>query len=202
MTADTIACLKITLNGIEPAVHRRVEVPFDIRLDRLHLTVQAAMGWTNNHPYEIRARDVVGWSTPDTHAGWAGDVLDARKARLDEVLGAVGTTKLRYIYDFGDGWVHTIKIERLIDPEPGQLYPRLIEASGRCPPEDVGGPAGYTELLESIDNSLHQHHADLGDWIPDNFDPTSADTKSLADVVTTLAKKWSRRPASNPARLN
>jgi Plasmid pRiA4b ORF-3-like protein len=46
MTADTIARLKITLDDVEPTVLRRVEVPFDIRLDRLHLTIQAAMGWT------------------------------------------------------------------------------------------------------------------------------------------------------------
>ena len=62
--ADTIARLKITLDDAKPAVLRRVEVPFDIRLDRLHLTIQAAMGWTNSHLYEIRAGNV-GWSMPD-----------------------------------------------------------------------------------------------------------------------------------------
>src|SRR6476660_3584042 len=50
---------------------------FDIRLDRLHLAIQAAMGWTNTHLYEIRARDV-GWSTPDADADWSHDFLDAR----------------------------------------------------------------------------------------------------------------------------
>ncbi|HEX5863922.1 MAG TPA: hypothetical protein VF014_06645 [Casimicrobiaceae bacterium] len=38
--------------------------------------------------------------------------------------------------------------ERLSDPEPGLAYPRLIEATGRCPPEDVGGPCGYADLLD------------------------------------------------------
>jgi hypothetical protein len=61
MSADTIARLKITLDRVKPAVTRRVEVPFNIRLDRLHLTIQAAMGWTNSHLYEIRAGDV-SWS--------------------------------------------------------------------------------------------------------------------------------------------
>ena len=51
MSADTIARLKITLDDVEPTVLRRVDVPFDIRLDRLHLTIQAAMGWTNSHLY-------------------------------------------------------------------------------------------------------------------------------------------------------
>ena len=53
MSADTIAQLKITLDDVKPAVVRHVEVPFDIRLDRLHLTIQTAMGWTNSHLYEI-----------------------------------------------------------------------------------------------------------------------------------------------------
>ena len=149
MTADTIARLKITLDNVKPAVLRRVEVPFNIRLDRMHLTIQAAMGWTNSHLYEIRAGDV-GWSTPYPEEDWDGDFLDARKARLGAVLEDVGTKTLKYLYDFGDGWEHTIKIERLIDLEPGVLYPRLVEVSGRCPPEDVGGPWGYGEFLEAI----------------------------------------------------
>jgi hypothetical protein len=62
------------------------------------------------------------------------------KARLDHVLEDTGTKKLVYLYDFGDGWEHTIIIERLVDPEPGVFYPRIIEVRGRCPPEDCGGP--------------------------------------------------------------
>ena len=58
MSAATIARLKITLDHVKPVVLRRIEVPLTLRLDRLHLTIQAAMGWTNSHLYEIRARDV------------------------------------------------------------------------------------------------------------------------------------------------
>jgi Plasmid pRiA4b ORF-3-like protein len=56
-----------------------------------------------------------------TRAATPGDFLDARKARLGDVLEDIGTKKLVYLYDFGDGWEHTIKIERLVDPESGQL---------------------------------------------------------------------------------
>ena len=59
------------------------------------------MGWTNTHLYEIRARDV-GWSTPDADADWGNDFLDARKARLGDVLEDLGTKTLKYLYDFGD----------------------------------------------------------------------------------------------------
>ena len=60
MTAVSIAHLRLKLDDVEPAVVRRLEVPVTIRLDRLHLVLQAAMAWTNSHLYEIRARDVAG----------------------------------------------------------------------------------------------------------------------------------------------
>ena len=190
MSAATIARLKITLDNVTPVVLRRVEVPFDIRLDRLHLTIQAAIGWTNSHLYEIRAGGV-GWSTPYPDADWAGDFIDARKARLEDI----GTKSLQYLYDFGDGWEHTIKIERLIDPEPGMLYPRLIEAKGHCPPEDVGGPWGYGELLEALADPSHERHGELKEWLADDFNPHVVDIDWLSKDVADLAQRWSRQPA-------
>jgi Plasmid pRiA4b ORF-3-like protein len=200
MSAATIARLKITLDDVNPAVLRRVEVPFAIRLDRLHLTIQAAMGWTNSHLYEIRAGEV-GWSTPDPDADWVGDFLDARKAQLDDVLEDVGTKKLTYLYDFGDGWEHTIKVERLADREPGVFYPRLIEVSGRCPPEDCGGPWGYPELLAAIKDPKHERHAELTEWIGEDFNPEADDADSLIAEVAALAKSWARKATTKRARL-
>jgi len=101
---------------------------------------------------------------------------------------------------FGDGWEHTIKIERLGDPEPGVVYPRLIEARGRCSPEDVGGPWGYGELLEAIADPKHERHAEFKEWIADDFNPLVVDTEGLANNVAALAKKWSRKPASKRPR--
>ena len=193
MSAATIARLKITLDDVKPAVLRRIEVPFDIRLDRLHLILQAAVGWTNSHLYEIRARGVR-WSTPFPDQDSGGDFLDARKVRLSEVLEDVGTKTLKYLYDFGDGWEHTIKIERLIDPEPSTLYPRLIEAKGRCPPEDIGGPWGYAEFLEAIADPKHERHRELKEWFADDFNPHVVDLDWLAEDVAALAQRWSPQP--------
>jgi hypothetical protein len=38
-------------------------VPLNLRLDPLHLVLQAAIGWTYTHLWEIRAGDV-GWGPP------------------------------------------------------------------------------------------------------------------------------------------
>src|ERR1700759_970240 len=98
MSLDTIARLKVTLDEVKPTVLRRIEVPFDIRLDRLHEVLQAAMGWTNSHLYEMRAGGA-GWGLTDPD--WPDGPLDARKARLDRVVEDTGAKTLRYLYDFG-----------------------------------------------------------------------------------------------------
>jgi hypothetical protein len=126
--------------------------------------------------------------------------LDARKAHLNKVLEDVGTKTVKYIYDFGDGWDHTITIERLTDPVPGLTYPFLIEAKGRCPPEDVGGPPGYAEFLEAIRDPEHERHDECKTWIGEVFDPTVVDANTIAEQLADLAKRWSRKPATKRPR--
>lgn len=66
------------------------------------------------------------------------------------MLEDTGAKTLTYLYDFGDGWEHTIKVERIGAAAPGEIYPRVLEASCRCPPEDICGPPGYAEFLAAM----------------------------------------------------
>ncbi len=197
MIANSIARLHVTLDDVKPTVQRRVEVPLTIRLDRLHLVLQTAMGWTNSHLYEIRVRDV-GWGLPDPDFG--DGPLDAKKARLVDVLEDVGTKTIRYLYDFGDGWEHTVKVERIIDAIPGLIYPVLIGATGRCPPEDVGGSWGYAEFLNALADPAHENHAEMAEWIGETFDPNAVDVEALSGDVAALAKAWIRKPTTKRTR--
>ena len=193
-TATDIVRLKVVLDDVEPTVMRRIEVPLGIRLDRLHVVLQAAVGWTNSHLWELRARDV-GWGIP--HPGWGDGPRDASKATLLAVLEDTGTKTLIYLYDFGDGWEHTIKVERIGDAVPGELYPRLIEAVGRCPPEDIGGPPGYAEFLEAIADPDHERHDELTEWCDPDFDPAAVNAEAIKRQLAILAKGRSR---SKPKR--
>lgn len=116
------------------------------------------------------------------------------------MLEDVGTKTLKYLYDFGDGWEHTIKVERLIDSEPGILYPRLTEAKGRCPPEDVGGPRGYGEFLDAIADPSHERHRELKEWFTEDFNPHVIDVDWLSQDVAELAQRCSRQPAAKRRR--
>jgi hypothetical protein len=190
-----IVRLKITLDEVKPAVTRRIEVPLDIKLSDLHLVLQAVMPWSNYHLYEFRAGKV-GWGIPD--ADWDDGPLDARKTTLLKVLEDTGVKSVKYLYDFGDGWEHKIKIERIAKPEADVVYPRLIDASGRCPPEDVGGPWGYAEYLEAMADPDHERHAEMVEWRGPDFDPSIVDVASIEKGLAKLVRRPSRRKTKAP----
>jgi hypothetical protein len=125
--------IEITLGDVKPAVVRRVEGPFDIRLDRLP-DQSGRHGWTKSHLYELHAGDV-GWRTPYPDADWSGDFLDARKARLGNVLEDIGTKKP----------VHPTLSDAILDRVVHNAY--RIELSDdslrkkRTPDPDLAAPA-------------------------------------------------------------
>jgi hypothetical protein len=187
-----IVRLRITLEDVNPLVVRRIEVPLSIRLDHLNAVIQAAMGWTNSHLWEFRAGET-GWGIPDKE--WGDGPLDASKAKLIDVLEDTGTRRLTYLYDFGDGWEHTVRVERPVSPQPGALYPRLLEAIGRCPPEDIGGAPGYEEFLEAIADPAHDRHEEFIACYGQDFDPKIVDTATIEKRLAALAKKITGKPA-------
>jgi hypothetical protein len=187
----SIARLKVTLNDVQ-LVMRRVEVPLDIKLSDLHLVLQAVMPWWNYHLYEFRVQGV-GWGIPDPDGSFGDDPRNARKATLRGVLEETGAKSLDYLYDFGDGWEHKIEIERIEEPETGIVYPRLLDARGRCPPEDVGGPWGYNEYIEAMANPRHERHAEMVRWRGPDFDPKVVDVAGIERELAKLGRQWSRR---------
>ena len=177
--------LRVTLQHVKPAVTRTLQVPTDIYLDHLHLTIQAAMGWTNSHLYMFEARGM-SWGIPDPNFG--GDELPADETTLAELIESTGARKIDYLYDFGDSWDHKIKIGKISDPIPGELYPRLTDVAGRCPPEDVGGFPGYEVFLEAMGDPKHPEHANLKEWHGGDFDPDMPDSDALRLKVLKLAE--------------
>jgi hypothetical protein len=45
--------IRVSLDGVEPAIFRRLVVPLDNTLAQLHHILQAAMGWTDSHLHQF-----------------------------------------------------------------------------------------------------------------------------------------------------
>ena len=177
-----IARLKVEIEEVEPAVVRRLEVPLDIRLDKLNVILQVAIGWQNCHPFEFRHGDTVYGLVSSQNEE---NPLPAEKSTLAD-LAKLGTT-FDYDYVFGDDWQHTLTVEQIVSAEPGVSYPRLIAAEGRCPPADIGGPEGYETFLLARANPEHLHHEGMLDWDDPDFDPNKVDVAALKRNLEKLA---------------
>ena len=194
-----IARLAIALDEVKPPVRRCVEVQLAVRLDQLHRIIQIVMGWENYHLYEFRVgRDVVyGISYRDRDFPGASP-LPAKKATLADILAQARNKSFKYVYDIGDDWRHTVKLQAVADAEPEATYPRLLSAQGRCPPEDVGGTWGYALYLEAMADPQHERHAEMVDWRGPDFDPNTVDEANIRKALSSFARRSQRKSKSTP----
>lgn len=192
MSNGTVVRMKITLDDVPPIVSRTLEVPLNIRLDRLHTVFQTAFSWTDSHLWEMSFGQT-GFGIPDPEYGFDGP-LDARKATLAQVLADTRRKTFRYLYDFGDAWEHSVKIERVSAASSHLTYPLILNAVGMRPPEDCGGPWGYAEKLEAFGDPQHEYHEEALDTLGDDHNPNAQPDIPLIEArLEALAKKWAPR---------
>jgi len=155
--------IRIDLQGAKPPVWRRVLVPGDLPLDQLSRVVLAAMGWQNCHLHQFRtgsSRNSAAFVTAfDRSEGEEGTLED--DVRVDQVLTVVAD-RLWYDYDFGDGWEHVLKVEKVLAIPPTEVA--VLAGRRACPPEDAGGIDAYAALADWVQNGYDPAQ------LPENFD--------------------------------
>jgi hypothetical protein len=168
--------LKITLLGIEPKIYRVVQLPAATTLRNLHKVIQKVMRWENCHLYQFVKGNVTFASQSSEFAFSRG--LSDKSVPLCDLLPKV-RHKLIYEYDFGDGWLHEVLLQKILPAEAGVHYPICIEGKHAAPPEDSGGPPGYCDLLEALDDPQHPGHEDAKEWLGEGYDPELFELKEV-----------------------
>jgi len=181
--------LRLSLVEIEPEIWRQILVPADIKLPKLHLVLQAAMGWRNCHLHTFRDAENSYSPMPEENL-----FLDEKNIRLCDLLQDQGQI-LEYEYDMGDSWLHIVEIEKVLKPEAGKTYSSCIDGANDCPPEDCGGAPGYENLFDVLANSKHPEYKDMKQWL-DNYGPEPFDLKIVNRHLAALAPKIPGKKAS------
>jgi len=162
--------LRVRMREVTPEVVRVIDVPAACTLGELHELLQAAIGWTDSHLHEFRTDDGRRFGVPDGEDAFddlAPPLTDETTVGLRD-LAATFT----YLYDFGDDWTHDVEVLGAGADRPGCVY-----GEGMCPPEDVGGPEGYAELLAVLANPDDDEHEHMRAWAGElnDFDQASTD---------------------------
>lgn len=141
----TVLRLRVVLAGISPLIWRRLEVSATATLAGLHVVLQTAFGWADAHLHRFT---IAGVEHGIAYAGGPGFGHDAFSLRLGELGLRVGE-RFDYSYDFGDRWIHHLRVEAIETPAPRARYPRCVGGARAGPPEDCGGPWAYLALRQA-----------------------------------------------------
>ena len=171
--------LRVAVKEITPPIWRVIQVAGDATLYRLHLILQEVMGWDNYHLFMFTI-DGIEYGEPDPSD--FREVKSARRVKLGQVIRQA-RQRFLYEYDFGDGWEHDVKVEKVLAPVAGVHYPVCLGGERACPPEDCGGSWGYEELLDTIRDPEHEEYEEMMEWLGGKFDPEEFDLEGVNQAL-------------------
>lgn len=176
---------KIALKGLRPPIWRRIQVPETYSFWDLHVAIQDAMGWEDYHLHQFTITDPstdmkveIGAPAEDFDDVFDMKILPEWKQKIAEWF-STGNSVAEYTYDFGDGWEHTLKLEKILPKEADATYPRCIGGKRACPPEDCGGVWGYEEKFDILKDKTHEEYEETIEWLGDDFDPEHFDVNEV-----------------------
>ncbi|MFZ5569557.1 MAG: DUF1841 family protein [Thermodesulfobacteriota bacterium] len=182
---------RITLEETEPRIWRLIEVPENYTFWDLHVAIQDAMGWQDNHLHRF-----------EIHHPKTGQLLEIGIPGMDETeettaagwrypiseLFSLKHPAAEYLYDFGDDWRHSVVLEEILERRKSQKYPRCLEGQGACPPEDCGGIPGFYDLLAVLQDKEHPEYDEILEWVGRKYDPAVFDPRKV--VFWDPRKRW------------
>jgi len=175
---------RVALHDVEPPIWRRIQVPSEYTFWDLHVAIQDSMGWLDCHLHSFHITDLP--SGKVTEIGIPDDeFLDVEERCLPgwdvpvaEFFSSPGDKAL-YMYDFGDGWEHTVTLEATVDRTPRKRYPACLAGERACPPEDCGGPLGYQDLLRALQDPSDRRHEEMVEWLGRPIEPERFTARSV-----------------------
>jgi hypothetical protein len=175
---------EISLVDIEPRIWRRFLLRDTATFSDLHLAIQDAGPWADDHLYQFLSAKRRGDVIACAEEGGLGDAPVAKDVRLASVVGRKNQ-RCWYNYDFGDDWFVEVRYLGQVESEE-RFRRRLLDGARAFPLEDCGGVWGYYRceaLVEKApqpeagtDEQDEEGHEDvelrewIGDWDPDCFD--------------------------------
>jgi len=196
------------LAGFEPKIWRRFQVAGNSTIARLGYVVMTLYEMEGSHLFSVDfpidenlERELAG--IPSFHpappeerrvehyevlpeesfldASHRHRVCDATEMTLTQLSRSPGLL-LRVMYDFGDGWEVTLRLEDIIKNKalPGRELPRVLAGKGFGIIEDCGGPRGLARLAQAFREKAGEDYEELSSWLgQEDLDLTAFDLEDM-----------------------
>ncbi len=177
--------LRIEVDGTLPLVWRELLIPENATFADLHSAIQIAFGWQWAHLHAFHLGVLVG-NLQELNDGPVSDTyaLDERLVTLKSIGYRAGSFK--YEYDFGDRWIHTIKIGDRLPRGDMPARPILVDGQGGTIVENSHGAESFNDLADEI--RAGEADADKLDWLYKcgygrDYDPDAFDARQVDQLI-------------------
>ena len=146
---DKLYVFKVALSH-DKKIWRRIEILGSQTLDLLHQAIFVAFDRFDPHMYSFYLprpgaklgrnfhMDSLEYTHPyavESDMGFGKRKLyDAAETKISR-LKLEEKDKFKYLFDFGDEWLHEITLEKILDVFPEKDYPAIVKKTGESPPQ-------------------------------------------------------------------
>jgi hypothetical protein len=189
---NEIIQMKISLDDIKPEIWRRFIINSSCSLDKFHIILQTIMGWQNCHLYGFIVNGEEYMPSDDDDEFFESDALNTKgmtikKLKLNE------KDKIKYIYDYGDNWEHTIKIEKIINTDDKIQTPLCVDGERNCPPEDCGSYPGYDDIVNAMKKPKSKEAKEFIEWLGEPYDSEKFDIERINAYFEPVKRKTHKK---------
>lgn len=173
---------KITLEHTDPLIWRLIEVPDRLSFFDLHLVIQVAMGWEDEHFYHFDYNGKIITEADDDGKMEHAEDINAELFYLKDAGFKQGQS-FPYLYDFVDEWLHTIDVVKVTDVKEEMISPLCLNGEGNCPPEDCGGVEIFAHYLTVLKHTKHPEYDKAEEIFGPDYDPTDFDVEEVNECL-------------------
>ncbi len=175
-------------------VFRRIKVPSNLWLGNLGKILITAFGWAGYHLSQFTKGGVDYTSKENIEESFDFGYqrsIDEMTVTVEDVLPQKGST-ISFEYDFGDGWIHNVRVTSVSDEPLKDEDICVTSGKGACPPEDVGGVWGYSQMLDILSGKVDdpEEKASYEEWLGlrkgESYDPEEFDLEMANEDVEDL----------------
>ena len=117
--------------SLEKTVWRMISIGFNHSLDDLHLAIQDAYDFDNDHLYSF-FMDGKRYSRDRYESPNCEDGPYADEAIIGEI-GLYAGQKILYLFDYGDSWEFEVQLLKINEGEEPLKVPQIIDSKGKAP---------------------------------------------------------------------
>ncbi len=126
-----------------PEVWREIELAEDNTLEDLHLTIQSAFRWLDDHLYSFYLSGDRWDRDSEIGSPWSDTALHTHQVQMAQLDLREGQTFL-YFFDYGDSHEFDVTVLKINPLAPKADYPRILDYHGQAPPQ-------YPDIDEETD---------------------------------------------------